>query len=55
MAGPGTAAERSLESRILGEGLALAKDWLTMHLRQEGNHYFNGERHQRQIDCASRE
>jgi hypothetical protein len=26
-----------------------------MHLRQEGSHFFNGERHQRQIDCAFRE
>jgi hypothetical protein len=54
MAGPGTGAERSLESRIPGEGMAMAEDGLTMHFRQEGNHSFNGERHQRQIDCAEK-
>jgi hypothetical protein len=52
MAGLCTAAERSLKSRIPGEGLAMAKDGLTMQLRQEGTPFFNGEPHQRQSDCA---
>jgi hypothetical protein len=52
MAGPGAAAELPLESRIPGEGPAMAKDGLTMHLRQEGNPGFNGEPHQRQIHCV---